>query len=114
MGNHHVPLTINEDGLVTSVNNTEEQYERCIICDSITDVPTSTHIDYRIGYIEGAGQLCRECYLRGTTQDREMIMIPKHFIRRYPNDMELGQRVREFYYSEYGDTQKPDDFTFLR
>jgi len=33
---------------------------------------------------------------------RDMILIPKHFINSFPNDMELGAKVREFYHTEYG------------
>jgi hypothetical protein len=43
MGEHHVPLTFNEDGLVTSVGN--QQFETCIICGEQTDILKSTHID---------------------------------------------------------------------
>ena len=28
----------------------------------ITDHPVSEHIDFRMGYIEGVGQLCLNCY----------------------------------------------------
>ena len=39
--------------------------EICILCGKETTVDINTHIDYRTGYIEGAGQLCTECYLKG-------------------------------------------------
>lgn len=37
------------------------QNEKCIICNVETDVPRSMHVDFRINYIDGAGQLCRKC-----------------------------------------------------
>ena len=36
--------------------------EKCISCGKDTEYTFDTHIDYRFGYIEGAGQLCKECY----------------------------------------------------
>ena len=32
--------------------------ETCIICGKETDININTHIDYRYGYVEGAGQGC--------------------------------------------------------
>jgi hypothetical protein len=34
------------------------EYDRCVICDRETSYKRGTHIDMRIGYIEGAGQTC--------------------------------------------------------
>ena len=73
--------------------------EICILCGEETTVDINTHVDYRTGYIEGAGQLCVKCYTNGS--DREHITIPKRFINNYPNDMELGSKVREFFYNSY-------------
>ena len=36
--------------------------EKCVVCDIETNVPVNQHIDYRHYYIEGGGQLCKECY----------------------------------------------------
>jgi hypothetical protein len=36
----------------------------CISCGSDTGVPTSTHVDSRAQYVEGAGQLCIRCWRR--------------------------------------------------
>jgi hypothetical protein len=38
--------------------------ERCVICDKETNYDIETHIDQRHCYVEGAGQLCSECYKR--------------------------------------------------
>ncbi len=37
-------------------------FERCIMCGKITDVPRDMPIYKRIGYMDGSGQLCLECY----------------------------------------------------
>ena len=36
--------------------------DKCVSCDEVTQYSKFDHIDYRIGYIEGAGQLCLNCY----------------------------------------------------
>jgi hypothetical protein len=69
--------------------------ETCVLCGTETPYDETTHIDYRYGYIEGAGQLCKECYNRGT--ERRHIIIPADIIYNTPNDMELGAKVRKIY-----------------
>jgi len=122
MGEHHVPLQIDENNLVTKVGHdmggsyeikeavqlelfpttvNAGIYEECILCGVETTTLKTTHIDFRTGYIEGAGQLCRECYMKGSSESREHITIPKHWIKEYSNDMELGRRVRNYYYENY-------------
>jgi hypothetical protein len=36
--------------------------DKCVSCGEDTTYDREEHIDFRIGYIEGAGQLCLECY----------------------------------------------------
>ena len=36
--------------------------DKCVSCDVETKYSEHDHIDFRIGYIEGAGQLCLDCY----------------------------------------------------
>lgn len=36
--------------------------DNCVSCHKDTIYNTTDHIEYRIGYIEGAGQLCLDCY----------------------------------------------------
>ena len=100
MGEHHVPLTIDENNNVTSVGDTN-LYEDCILCGTKTTTLKTTHIDYRTGYIEGAGQLCIECYTKGSSEGREHITIPKYFINKYSNDSELGAKIRKYYFENY-------------
>jgi hypothetical protein len=118
MGEHHVPLQIDENNNVTKVGHDSggsyeikeavqlelfpiDIYEQCILCGIETTTLKTTHVDFRTGYIEGAGQLCRECYMKGSSEGREHISIPKHWIKEYSNDMELGKRVRKYYYDNY-------------
>ena len=36
--------------------------DNCVTCDVETLYDRDEHIDTRIGYIEGTGQLCLDCY----------------------------------------------------
>ena len=36
--------------------------ELCVTCKKETTYDKEDHIDFRIGYINGSGQLCLECY----------------------------------------------------
>ncbi len=36
----------------------QDGYDLCVICRQKTPYPSHTHIDFRIGYIEGVGQTC--------------------------------------------------------
>ena len=39
-------------------------YEKCVLCRKVVSIDKSTHIDLRDNYIEGIGQLCRDCYYK--------------------------------------------------
>ena len=39
-----------------------EKYEKCVLCRKVVSIDKNTHIDLRDNYIEGIGQLCRDCY----------------------------------------------------
>ena len=113
MGEQHVKLTINDDGLVTKVGHDSggsyeyttikdgEQFDNCVLCGNQTQYKTSTHIDMRYGYVEGVGQLCGHCYSKGSPSSREMISIPKQLVKENPNDADLGAAVRKFYWDNY-------------
>lgn len=79
--------------------------ETCIMCGEETHEEITTHVDFRTGYIEGAGQLCIKCYNKGNQSRRNLITIPEYYIKSYPNDFELGGKVREYYYSLYNDRE---------
>ncbi len=38
------------------------EFENCVMCGRATDIPRNMPIDMRTGYMDGAGQLCRECF----------------------------------------------------
>ncbi len=44
--------------------------DKCISCTKETLYDKTDHIDNRLGYVEGAGQLCLDCY-------EEIYMKPK-------------------------------------
>ena len=75
---------------------TKDEFDHCILCGVETAYKRSTHVDIRLGYIEGAGQLCSACWDKGN--DRSMLAIPEYIIRNTPNDQELGAKVRELYW----------------
>jgi hypothetical protein len=100
MGEQHVPLTFDENGLVTSIGKQleipfEDIYEDCIMCGKKTTTLKTAHVDFRYGYVEGAGQMCRECYLG---ENRNLITVEGRTILDTPNDSELGAKVRELYW----------------
>ena len=112
MGNQHVKVTFDENGFVTNVGSSENVFETCIICGKETDVLINTHIDYRYGYVEGAGQCCRQCYDRTNNQSNDyvtdvmkrrttLITISAEDIYNTPNDFELGAKVRELYWNTF-------------
>jgi hypothetical protein len=76
-------------------NEEFDMFETCIQCGVETDTLKTTHIDFRTGYIEGAGQLCRMCYM---ASDRNLITIDERTILDTPNNDELGAKVRKKYY----------------
>ena len=45
------------------MNNTPEteEFERCVMCGSMTCIPVSMPIDWRENYEIGCGQICAEC-----------------------------------------------------
>ena len=36
--------------------------DKCVNCGEKSIYDKEEHIDFRVGYIEGAGQLCLDCY----------------------------------------------------
>ena len=36
--------------------------DKCVSCKKETLYNKTDHVDYRLGYVEGAGQLCLDCY----------------------------------------------------
>jgi len=48
-----------------------EEYEVCVMCGAITDIPTSLPLNMRTGYLSGAGQLCQKCAETNITEERD-------------------------------------------
>ena len=36
--------------------------DKCVNCKRETLYDKETHVDFRLGYVEGTGQLCLDCY----------------------------------------------------
>jgi DNA-directed RNA polymerase subunit RPC12/RpoP len=36
--------------------------DKCVSCGVETLYDKTDHVDFRLGYVEGAGQLCLDCY----------------------------------------------------
>ena len=60
-------IVADENGLVTGIHLpknlpvddfTDNGYDKCVVCGKVSPYKTTTHIDLRIGYVEGAGQGC--------------------------------------------------------
>lgn len=73
--------------------------EKCVICGVDTNYNISTNVDMRVGYIEGVGQLCLECYNKDTSDD-ETITISKKMVLDNPNDSILGSKIRRIFLSK--------------
>jgi hypothetical protein len=70
--------------------------DHCMICKVETAYDKNTHIDMRMGYIEGFGQLCPNCYDKGSVH--KSILVPEYIINGTPNNNELGAKVRQLYW----------------
>lgn len=44
------------------MENLKEKTEICVLCDKETPYKFTDNIDLRNWYVEGAGQLCENCY----------------------------------------------------
>lgn len=43
-------------------NEEQEVFEKCVCCNKLTNIPENMNVEYRSFYIEGAGQLCYDCF----------------------------------------------------
>lgn len=48
----------------THVPEAKHAYERCVLCGAETGIRKDTPVSLRRGYVEGGGQLCRDCWRR--------------------------------------------------
>lgn len=56
-------LVADDSGMVIGIHLpdndfTDNGYDKCVVCGKVSPYKTTTHIDLRIGYVEGAGQGC--------------------------------------------------------
>lgn len=42
----------------SKMDEDDYEYDRCVICGKFTPYLTTTNINFRVGYVEGAGQGC--------------------------------------------------------
>lgn len=48
--------------LIPSIHTPSSEKDRCVLCWGETEYSKNTPVEDRQFYIEGAGQLCEECY----------------------------------------------------
>jgi hypothetical protein len=81
--------------------------DTCIMCGAETPYEFETHIDYRYGYVEGAGQCCRDCYdgkkSELSNDHLQHFLVSAYTVKSTPNDAELGAKVRQAYWEIYGE-----------
>ena len=53
---------MNETIIKTENDFYVDSNETCVMCDAVTNIKRSTHIDFRENYVEGCGQLCVKCF----------------------------------------------------
>jgi hypothetical protein len=52
-----------------TISNTENDFsvlsntDNCISCNKDTGIPSCSNVDFRKNYVDGAGQLCDECFV---------------------------------------------------
>lgn len=58
------------------MNNTPntEEFERCVVCGTLTCVPVSMPVDWRENYEIGFGQVCAECAKKNDKQPRKEML----------------------------------------
>jgi len=86
--------------------------DKCVLCGVDTQYEFETHVDYRYGYVDGVGQVCKDCFNKTTpnlyedfqeprnikpTMNLNGVTIPFQLIYDTPNDQQLGEKIREIY-----------------
>lgn len=73
----------------------------CVLCGKETPYTLDIHVDFRKGYIEGAGQLCESCYESHYNVNKAtegQVVVPIDLIYNTPNNTDLGEKVRDMYW----------------
>lgn len=55
-----------------------EEFERCVMCGSLTSVPISMPVDWRENYETGVGQICIECAKKQRKAAEREAMLKTH------------------------------------
>ena len=45
------------------MDNSDVKYDNCVCCGKQSDEPETRSVEYRNYYVEGAGQLCENCFI---------------------------------------------------
>lgn len=74
--------------------------EKCIQCGNDTTYNVEDHVDMRVGYIEGAGQLCINCHMlqERFPEETKTVKVTPAEVLGTPNNEELGALVRKRYW----------------
>jgi hypothetical protein len=51
-------------------------HENCVICNCDTKIAHEIHVDHRAFYVEGAGQLCRNCWYITYEMEKNSFLRP--------------------------------------
>jgi len=96
VGTNHLACQLEQDMKDVTEYRKDNPIEKCVMCGKDTAYRLNEHIDMRYGYVEGAGQMCKSCYDRGT--ERRQILVSADVVYNTPNDTELGAKVRRIYW----------------
>ena len=59
-----------------------EEFERCVMCGSLTCIPVSMPVDWRENYEIGLGQICADCAARHRKDiERENLLSNAQILR---------------------------------
>ena len=61
VGYDHLGCVLDEENGIVNIEEESDKslhYDHCVICGKETPYLRSTHIDFRVGYVEGGGQGC--------------------------------------------------------
>ncbi len=61
MSNRYAPSPPRSPFEDETTNEWREEFDLCVKCGEKTMYKKNVHIDGRMGYVEGAGQLCTSC-----------------------------------------------------
>lgn len=76
--------------------------DKCVICGKETQYDINTPINFRYNYVEGAGQVCKECSVNDSNhyKEDEYIKVPVKEILKRSNYFDLGSYVFELYHKK--------------